>query len=685
MVPHENTSNSASAGGLLSLAIGFTYTFLAIQWLFVSGFELGVGPDDAARTLLGLAIVGLFLGVIAGILAIISKRLWADSSVALPIVFALAILVFLEATHATVSVVPGLAFFPLAIAAGVVVSMIMIFVQRYLPESLLRAETWWLTAAASFLVALVLTAVNVVDMVGEVTALGGAAAGALLLFVAWRSHSHRTAYAMVSIATVIGASAFAATRVPIYAPDVAITGVRPSILLITIDTLRADHVGAYGYAEARTPNMDALASEGVLFAETVAASYFTGPSHTSILTGLLPENHAVLTNGARIPDSIPTLADILRKEGYITGAFVSAYTTQNKTTGLPSRFHAFDDDIRAFHLFPRQAYFIAALGLISKTAKFLGFYQEQFYRMGAETTDTAIAWLNTNGDRPFFVWTHLFDPHLPYHPPREYLKGLNTVAGHPMTFDWTYMKREERTKIIESPEIFAQMIALYDAEIAYADEQVGRLVSAARRVAPKNNLIVIVTADHGESQGEHEMFWERDLYDPSLLVPLIIVTPKGSQSENQHITEQVRLIDLAPTIVEMTGSASASEFNGDSLVKLIKGRSEERPRPALSQIYTHPNQVERVRQSIRAEGWKLIRRYPGWDGAGPERFEPGVTQELFNLQVDPGETMNLIGAQPGILPSLSAALDAHVPAEKSAKVELSPEDQAILKSLGYIR
>jgi len=619
MTRQSSCLESPSAFAQMKLAAGVSCGFLSVQWLVVSRLGLTVQQDRSAGTPVALAALGMALGLAAGGAAIAVRRFRPNFSTAVSL--PLSIIVSLE--------VMGIARGPkgitfgqvaVAIACGIVACLLVGGVGPKLPARIRQADTWWLIAGFGFGGALLGTAVKAVDTPGALVAIAGGLAAVFLVVRGIRS-DHRGPCAFLACALSVLTGAVLGQRVPLYEPDVHPKPKRPSVLLITIDTLRADDVGVYGYNNARTPNLDALAAEGVMFRQTVTANVHTGPSHTTMLTGLLPERHGVLTNMERIPDPVLTLTDVLREEGYVTGAFVSSLTAADAACGLPSRFHVFDDNVHTFDWLPEEAYRVGALRVIREAAtKLVPSTRYGFYGAGAKTADVAIAWLGRNGGPPFFVWVHLFDPHLPYCPPQKYIIPSNEEADPDLSGRW-----DSKT---------AQMINLYDAEIAYADEQVGRLVDAARRAAPEGKLLIVAASDHGESMGEHGLFWRRDLYDPTLLVPLIVVPPDASGSAGRQIDTQVRLVDLTPTILEIIGLSSSEELDGRSLVGLMRGASTESPGPAFSGCYPIRHNIPRERHSVREKGWKLIRGNPGWDASGLDPVKD-ASQELYNLSADP--------------------------------------------------
>jgi len=291
-----------------------------------------------------------------------------------------------------------------------------------------------------------------------------------------------------------------------------------NILLLTIDTTRADRLGCYGYQQAKTPSLDGLAREGIRFSRVYCPAPMTLPSHLSILSGLYPVAHGVRNNGHHLPSEIGTLAQILKGRGCATAAFVSSFSVDSRF-GIDRGFDIYDDTFQA------QA------TLKSANAE----------RRAEGTFDRFSRWLEMNGSNRFFAWVHYYDPHLPYDPPPPY--------------------REEFSG------------RLYDGEIAYMDKYVGAVLERLERKGILEKTIIICAGDHGEGLGEkveigHGIF----LYEPTMRVPLIFfnrsIFPRPRVSESA-----VRLVDVAPTILELIGlKDEAAGMQGQSLVPQIKGK-----------------------------------------------------------------------------------------------------------------
>ncbi len=290
-----------------------------------------------------------------------------------------------------------------------------------------------------------------------------------------------------------------------------------NVLLITMDTTRADHLGCYGYQSAKTPTIDRLASEGILFENAYCQIPITLPSHASILTGLYPPHHGIRLNGPyALPAEIPTLASILKSQGYATGAFVSAPVLSSQF-GLNRDFDRYDDEVLN-----------DPLGHADR-------------RAGA-TLERAQAWLKTNRQSPFFLWIHFFDPHFPYAPPEPFASQFR-----------------------EKP---------YDGEIAYVDSVVADLLSHLEREGRIESTLIVLTADHGEGLSEHGEFTHGLFaYDTTLHVPLIFRIPKGSKEAEREWKSGTRSsspaqsADVLPTVLEIVGVDAPESLDGRSLLR----------------------------------------------------------------------------------------------------------------------
>jgi choline-sulfatase len=297
----------------------------------------------------------------------------------------------------------------------------------------------------------------------------------------------------------------------------------PDVFLITIDTLRADHVACYGYKQIETPALDALAADGVRFTQAFTHSPITNTSHTTILTGLLPSVHGVTDFGVPLSPQHATWAELLKKQGYHTAAFIGAVILDSKTLapGLDRGFDFYDN-------FPAKTATKERWGRVE--------------RRGMEVVQHAEGWLDKHRMGPRFVWVHLYDPHDPYESPPPFSE-----------------KYKDR---------------LYDGEVAYADSALAHLIGFLKKTGSYANAIVVVVGDHGEGLGEHgEETHGLFLYDSTLHVPLILKMA-GAAQHGIVFDEQVRTTDILPTILALTNVPTPAQLNGESLLPPIKGQTQ---------------------------------------------------------------------------------------------------------------
>ncbi len=456
---------------------------------------------------------------------------------------------------------------------------------------------------------------------------------------------------------------------------------RPNILLVTIDTLRADFVGCYGRKEARTAVLDALASRGYLFEHAVTHTCLTGPSHTTIITGLLPVHHGLSENVQPLKNSVPTIAERIASLGYRTAAFVSGYPLEQSSVGWLSRFETWDDDFREFRALPRESRRLVLGTYLWKALAHFGIASDPHGRSASAATDAALPWIGESSTRPFFAWVHYFDPHLPYEPPDEMLSASARAYRGPATGEWYGLPANTRERIIQDPAALRHMNELYDAEIAEVDRELGRLIEGARARAGSAGLWIVITADHGESFGEHGRFFQRDLYQPSLHVPLIIVPPEGL-AKGERIASTVGLVDIAPTLAEISGASL--DCDGASLVPLMHGQPW-RARAYVSEIMSStPFPYRRPSFAVSEDSWKLIVREPGWDNS-VFLWNSEARRELHDLSRDAAELDDVALREAARSDELEAhAAGLHHEAAL-APIDLDDEQLEQLKSLGYAR
>lgn len=396
-----------------------------------------------------------------------------------------------------------------------------------------------------------------------------------------------------------------------------------NILLISLDTTRADHLGCYGHPKSITPNINRLAAEGTLFTQCTSVAPSTLPSHASLLTGMYPFIHGARVNGNfALPAENHTIAETLKEAGFGTGAQTAAMVL-NREYGLSQGFDVYTD--------PRAV-------AVERPKPGGGPVRE---RRAADVADRAIQFVRDHRGERFFLFLHLFDPHQPLDPP-EPLKKL--FPNDP-----------------------------YLGEIAYVDQQLGRIFRELETLKLDQRTLIVLTADHGESREEHgEENHGLFVYDSTLSIPLILRCP-GWIPTGRRADAQVRLVDIAPTILDLTGVEVPGDLSGLSLTGLIRGETES-GRPAYSEtlasLYDYGYAPLR---SLRQDGWKYI--------LGPK-------PELYHLASDPKETKNLIEAQPQRAAAMRAALETLISGGgagiRSTRRQPSPQERSELAGLGYV-
>ncbi len=398
-----------------------------------------------------------------------------------------------------------------------------------------------------------------------------------------------------------------------------------NVLLITLDTARADRIRTYGCEAVETPVIDSLAAQGIRFDRCMSQTPLTLPSHVTIMSGTYPPFHGVRDNGGFIvPPSLETLAKTFKAQGYKTGAFVGAYVLDSKW-GLNQGFDTY------FDKFDLSRFEKISLGTVQRPAN--------------EVVDEALPWLEKNQDDPFFAWVHIYDPHTPYAPPPPY--------------DRIYQK------------------APYLGEIAFSDSQIGRLWDFLVRKGLRENTFVVFVSDHGESLGAHEEsshgFF---VYQEALHVPFIVVTP-FSKLQGIVSNRVVTLADVMPTIQEMAGLPISSQVQGQSLVPLFfrPDRDPQGGGSAYSETY-YPR---------FHYGWSELKSYQN------RRFKLIIAPdlELYDLQADPREKINLAASDPGTTRDLLQQAESFMErtgrnALLSDLSKVDEETRQRLAALGYV-
>jgi choline-sulfatase len=418
---------------------------------------------------------------------------------------------------------------------------------------------------------------------------------------------------------------------------------RPPVVLVSIDTLRADRLPAYGHrGGAETPALDALRRDGILVERAYTHVPLTLPAHASLFTGLLPPQHGVRDNsGYRLDGAAPTLASLLRGAGYATGAAVSAYVLRAET-GVATGFDFFDD----------------ALELGSGA----GLADQQ--RSGLDSLAASLPWLRRAArDGPFLYWLHVYEPHTPYAPPEPYRSRY--PSG-------------------------------YDGEIAAADAVVGRLIEELRQLEVYERSLIVIVSDHGEGLGDHgEAEHGILLYREALQVPLLLKLP-GNQRAGEVIERPAQLIDLLPTVLELVGvdvagAAVAGAASAGAAPVAARGRSLLGAAPSRA-ARPAPGGAGRAGAAAReppiyAESW-YPRLHHGWSElrsaiSGDLHFIDGPDPELYDLAADPAERRNLVASEPRAAAALESAL-AELDVEPGAPADEDAETRRRLAALGYL-
>jgi len=396
-----------------------------------------------------------------------------------------------------------------------------------------------------------------------------------------------------------------------------------NVLVISLDTLRADHVGCYGYTPAATPRLDGLARSGWRFTQATTVVPLTLPAHSSLMTGTFPAWHGVRDNGGfYLGDDQVTLAEVLRPRGFRTGGFIGAFVLDRRW-GIAQGFDRFFDefDLEKFGG-------AASLDAIQRPA--------------GEVVDQAVAWLEADRAKPFFAWVHLYDPHTPYAAPEPFRSRFP-----------------------------ASLAGAYDAEIAFTDFQVGRLLDALDAQGRLAETLVVVLGDHGEMLGEHgEPTHGFFIYDAVTRIPLIM---SGPGVRGREIRDQVRIVDVMPTLLDLLGVPAPQGVQGTSLKPLARG--------------------ERLGLLAHSESW-YPRYHYGWSELlsyqdGRFKYIRAPRPELYDLEADPREAHDLAAQDPQRVAAFERALAGHLAKTQNAAAAKGPsavdaETEERLAALGYV-
>ncbi len=420
-----------------------------------------------------------------------------------------------------------------------------------------------------------------------------------------------------------------------------LTGLRPrspkirNVLLISIDTCRADFLNCYGYPMDTTPNVNALAREGVLFENAISPVPFTLPAHCSMLTGTIPPWHRVMDNSDYIlaKDNV-TLAEILKEQGFNTGAFVSSFILDARF-GIGQGFDTYEDD------------FDNSTGT-----------KENNERIGGKTTELALEWLEKNKDQRNFMFLHYYDPHFTYDPPEPFLsKFRNAKRLSNMTAD-----------------VATVLLGRYAGEIAYVDHCIGKVIARLKELDMYDSTMIVVTSDHGEMLGQHgEVSHGYFIYQPAIRVPLVIRLP--GKSKSARIKSTVGLIDIVPTVCSALGIETGRAVQGVDLLAYADEEFEGYPdRHLYCQSFESTKYGANSLMGVVTDRYKYIQT---------------TKPELYDLPADPAELKNLVRQQSNrgriMQDSLRRIIDESGRSDTDTAKEASDaETLHRLESLGYI-
>jgi len=409
-----------------------------------------------------------------------------------------------------------------------------------------------------------------------------------------------------------------------------------NVVLFAIDTLRADHLGCYGYFRDTSPTIDRLAAEGVRFSDSHAAAVATGPGFTSIITGLSPIHHKFYLTPFNIPnainfdDDIPTLAEMIWDHGgYTTAAF-------DNLINFRSHMKQF---VRGYEYYVN----------VTRSSRWI-----HHHVVGGEVNRRLIPWIHNHKNEQFFLFVHYWDPHTPYNQPPGYrrlfkyrsisdLETKTAPSGYDYVQGWgtceEIMKPVPERAIKGWPSTHEYPIDLYDGEIRYTDDLIKEVLATLDVVGILENTVVILTADHGEQLGQHGHYGHPGLHESNIFVPIILWHPR-SLPQGKVIEGYVQQTDIAPTVLDLIGAVSTVKLDGGSLLPIIEGGQETR-----KEIFVETSQ----QRAILRGNWKLIRDV--WGSVG-----------LYNLHLDPMEVINLADKETDKRKELEGALDEWVKA-----------------------
>lgn len=449
---------------------------------------------------------------------------------------------------------------------------------------------------------------------------------------------------------------------------------RPDIVLVTVDTLRADHLGCYGYFRDTTPNIDALSEESILFERCLSPMATTLPSHLSLFTGLWPHQHGYVANtGAVVTPFSPTagrlpIASVLKSAGYHTAAFVSGPTV-SRPTGIHAGFDHFDEH----------------------EAKNARTFKDRS-RPAALTVERAADWLRSEApdDQPLFLWIHLWDPHEPNIPDAAHelsaadagldvllsergvdipalqeLDGIQLRRLLDVEFALRKPKESDREPLTVTRASIRSLYDRYDADIRATDDAVAALIEALRSLDRWDDAIFCFTADHGQSLGQHAWLEHGTITHENVHVPLLMRFPKGTIEQPQRLAQTLSLVDIFPTLLARLDLDAAATFHAQAAGQDVLGSNFDRPF-ALSQ------------RSVRPSRWGSELRFALSDDRHRYYHIPGGAEELYDIAADPYELHDIAADHAGVCESFRDMLRATLMDRPYTLPEGSPDDASRL-------
>lgn len=430
------------------------------------------------------------------------------------------------------------------------------------------------------------------------------------------------------------------------------------VILITVDTLRADHLSVYGGPKGATPNLARLAQGSVLFQTAMAQSSTTSPSHASIMTGLYPEDHNVYSNYDALGEGPVTLAKHLRAQGFMTYAIVNMAHLNPEVVNLGRGFDTFVHSGNG--------------------------------RGAGASFDHFLSWLDNVGDAPYFAWIHLADVHTPYKPPAPfdtmfYKGSARDANNHSLAQVWPLLPQE-----MANHPLFASWLAgitdvhwvsaQYQGAAAYVDRELGRLFDVLEQRRALDKTAIVFTSDHGESLGEHDMYFvHMGLYEPTVHIPLITHFP-GSLRQGVQVEDVVQSVDIMPTLLDYLDVPAPQHIRGRSLWPLMAGQ----PMAAQPAFIEHAG---RSQIALRSAQYKYIKHLRSHHIQPSYPFVAG-REELYDLRRDPGELHDVAKHNPAIVRAMRAQAQAIVGSRQNlagGKARLDDTTLDSLRALGYVR